>query len=202
MPVVLDNDTGERILLYGTDGSTLRALIADSSGRLVVVGIGAGGAVEVVQDTPDDLRVAIYGIDGSTQRQGIVDSAGRFEVVPGWDALARKHYAAGPSTHAATDRWEYVVPSGQFAVVEHAFVMIDATTAVIDGQARIVVRSSGDTDLAILVDIRSRADVAVLWAASPHCILDAGEKLIGRTVSNDTVPRGFILSAIIREYTK
>jgi len=108
----------------------------------------------------------------------------------------------GPTPPAAPAGGPYPAPAGKLALVEHVFVMIDATTAVIDGQARIVVRSSGDTDLAILVDIRSRTDVAVLWTASPHCILDAGEKLVGRSVNSDSVARGIILSATIREFTK
>lgn len=36
MPVVLDNDPGERVLLYGADGATLRKVVVDSSGRLRV----------------------------------------------------------------------------------------------------------------------------------------------------------------------
>ncbi len=202
MSVVLDDAPGHRVLLYGADGSSLLKIATNASGQLVVVGAGTGGALEVVQDTPGDLRVALYLWDGSAWVKAATDSGGRTQTAPTFDSLVRKHYAAGPTTHAATDRWTYTVPAGKLALVEHVFVMIDATTAVIDGQARIVIRDSGDTDIAIVVDIRSRTDVAVLWATSPHCILDAGEKLIGRTVSNDTVPRGFILSAAIREYTK
>lgn len=55
MPVVLDNDPGERVLLYGADGSTLRKVVVDSSGQLVVVGPGAGGA-SVVTATDLDIR--------------------------------------------------------------------------------------------------------------------------------------------------
>jgi hypothetical protein len=55
MPVVLANDPGERVLLYGSDGATLRALVADASGRLVIVGPGAGGAT-VVSATDLDVR--------------------------------------------------------------------------------------------------------------------------------------------------
>jgi hypothetical protein len=73
MSVVLDDDTGERVLLYGADGSTLLKVVTDSSGRLVVVGSGSGGASEAVQDTPDDLRIGVYGrYSGSWQRQPLV----------------------------------------------------------------------------------------------------------------------------------
>lgn len=34
MPVVLDNDVGHRVLLYGADGSTLRQVAVDAKGRL------------------------------------------------------------------------------------------------------------------------------------------------------------------------
>ena len=55
MPVVLDNDAGERVLLYGADGATLRKVVVDSSGRLVVVGPGGSGAL-TVSATDLDIR--------------------------------------------------------------------------------------------------------------------------------------------------
>lgn len=80
MPVVLDNDTGERVLLYGADGSTLRKIIVDSSGRLIVVGPGSGGAVTVTQTDPTLLKTAVHGIEGANQRQLLVDSTARLRL--------------------------------------------------------------------------------------------------------------------------
>lgn len=62
MPVVLDNDAGERVLLYGADGATLRKVVVDSSGRLVVVGPGGSGAL-TVSATDLDIRNLVKTLD-------------------------------------------------------------------------------------------------------------------------------------------
>ncbi len=62
MPVVLDNDAGERVLLYGADGATLRKVVVNSSGQLVVVGPGGGGAI-VVSATDLDIRNLVKTLD-------------------------------------------------------------------------------------------------------------------------------------------
>ncbi len=63
------------------DGIVYQVPLLDSSGRQIVVGIGAGGAIEAIQDTPADLKTAVHGLDGATQRQIVVDSSGRQIVV-------------------------------------------------------------------------------------------------------------------------
>ena len=63
------------------DGVYYLPLMVDASGRLIVVGIGSGGAIEVIQDTPADLKAAVHGIEGATQRQILVDSSGRLITV-------------------------------------------------------------------------------------------------------------------------
>lgn len=68
--------------VQGMDSSSIiRTLLVDASGRAIVVGSGAGGAVEVVQDTPADLAPGIYGWDGSVWRKLSVDTSGRPLVI-------------------------------------------------------------------------------------------------------------------------
>lgn len=147
MPVVLDNDPGERVLLYGTDGVSLLKVLTDSSGRLVVVVNSTTGAVTVTATNLDirDLVKAqdelyavlrddagsaydarrIQGIDGSTQRQLAVDASGRPRVSEPRERTPLKitgHYnAAGIAPHGDTVRWSYTVPAGKKARVEHLF---------------------------------------------------------------------------------
>ncbi len=91
MSVVLDGNPGERVLLYGADGTSLLKVATNASGQLVVVGAGTGGAVEVVQDTPDDLLVGPHGyISAAWKRQplqfgygGVVEEDVRIESAAG-----------------------------------------------------------------------------------------------------------------------
>jgi hypothetical protein len=64
------DDASASFAFFTLNGVTYRVPAIDSSGRLIVKGIGSGGAVEVIQDTPDDLRVGVYGrYSGAWQRQ-------------------------------------------------------------------------------------------------------------------------------------
>lgn len=123
-------------------------------------------------------------------------------VAPEWDVLVRVSYSASPGTHAMTQRWEYTVPAGRYAVVEHVFADVEASTAVNSVRAVIDVRDSGGATIGNVVVARSLTSQWVSVSYSPHLILDEGERLRGSTLNGDAVGRSLIVDALIREIAK
>ena len=86
MGVVLDDSPGERVLLYGADGTVLRKVVVDSSGHLQVDALSSalpsGAATEAKQDTQitalqliDDLRNDLAAVATDKLRTSVIDSA-------------------------------------------------------------------------------------------------------------------------------
>ena len=112
------------------DGVTYRPVAVDSSGRLIIVGPGTGGALDVAQATPDSLRVGVYGrYSGAWQRQPLAFgfSAGYFQ----FDSTAA---AAGTNTIGGT-----AVPANTLRVltgvhgVDQTSAVTRLTVAVVNG---------------------------------------------------------------------
>lgn len=81
MPIVTPYHPESDAATITIDGIVYHIPRVDTSGRLIFVGIGSGGAVEVIQDTPADLKTAVHGLSGSTQYQLAVNALGQLVVV-------------------------------------------------------------------------------------------------------------------------
>ncbi len=91
MAVVLDNEPGERVLLYGADGSTLRKVVVDASGRLVIVGPGAGGSIPVTltnyaAETGGNLAAILAKLDVALSTRDL-EAGSNLATLAGRDAI-------------------------------------------------------------------------------------------------------------------
>jgi hypothetical protein len=126
----------------------------------------------------------------------------RYPVEPAWETVVRRLYSAFVAAHVQTTRWTYTVPGGRFAIVQHAFVLVDLSA--VDNQliAQIESRDSAGATNAIVVGVISLTTRREVVVASPHLVLDEGEQLVGHTLHIDAIPRLFSLSAHIIEVVK
>lgn len=123
-------------------------------------------------------------------------------VAPEWDVLVREYYAAAVGNHALTTRWTYTVPAGRFAVVEYIYGFTTDPAALGDNQVIILALDSASAAISELLRVVGHPNQWSSDHASPHLILDEGEKLRAQTINSGAGVETFRASAHIREIGK
>lgn len=164
------------------DGVVYQVPLLDSSGRIIVVGIGSGGAIEAIQDTPADLKTAVHGLDGATQRQIVVDSSGRIMINPMGIIISGGGYQANAvaGTNYLTSS---NVPTGKIWRITHCAVR-DINSA--PSRVEIYYRHN-DLPFDLLNNVTPSANLAVIW--NGEIFADAGDyvqiAVYGCTLNDD-----------------